>query len=72
MNGNGSLSFEKAEAATLRQLLEVFAEAFEDADSYHSDVPSDEYLASLLGSDNFIALVAVSAGTVVGDSRLMC
>jgi len=33
---------------TLKQLLEVFGEAFEDMDAYQSAVPREGYLRSLL------------------------
>lgn len=50
----------------LRELLKVFAEAFEDHESYQSAIPSDEYLAKLLFREDFIPLVAVVDGKVVG------
>ncbi len=51
---------------TLKQLLEVFGEAFEDVDAYQSAVPRDEYLRSLLMKSHFIALAAVTGEQVVG------
>lgn len=50
----------------LRELLAVFADAFEDQESYQSAVPSDEYLNKLLAREDFIPLVAVDDGKVVG------
>jgi aminoglycoside 3-N-acetyltransferase I len=50
----------------MRDLNAVFAEAFEDHESYQSSLPSDEYLASLLADPTFIPLVAVADGKVVG------
>jgi aminoglycoside 3-N-acetyltransferase I len=47
-------------------LSAVFAKAFDDAKSYLSAQPSDDYLISLLERDDFIPLVAVSDGKVVG------
>jgi aminoglycoside 3-N-acetyltransferase I len=47
-------------------LLAVFAKAFDDAESYVSAPPSDDYLNTLVGRDDFIPLVAVSDGAVVG------
>src|SRR5262249_27586799 len=55
-----------ADPARLKDLLRVFAEAFGDADSYQSAVPSDEYLARLLSSQHFIAVVATQDGEVAG------
>lgn len=57
---------QRAEATQLRELLLVFAESFEDHDSYLSAVPSDEYLDKLLAREDFIPLVAVVDGKVVG------
>ena len=48
------------------QLLRVFAAAFEDHESYQSAVPSDEYLKNLLARQDFIPLVAIADGKVVG------
>ncbi len=59
-------SFQKACSDTMRDLNAVFAEAFEDHESYQSSLPSDEYLASLLADPTFIPLVAVADGKVVG------
>lgn len=55
-----------ADIRTFRELLSVFAEAFEDVNSYMSAQPSDVYLSSLLERDDFIPLVAVIDGKVVG------
>jgi aminoglycoside 3-N-acetyltransferase I len=55
-----------ADVPAMKELLRVFAEAFEDPMSYQAAVPRDAYLASLLGSDHFIALAAVLAEEVVG------
>ncbi|CAN5341670.1 N/A [soil metagenome] len=57
--------YQKADLATLRQLNVVFAEAFDDADSYQRAVPSDEYLELLIGRADFIPLVALVNGEVV-------
>lgn len=51
---------------TLKQLLEVFGEAFEDVDAYQSAVPRDEYLRSLLAKPHFIVLAAATGDQVVG------
>lgn len=47
-------------------LLRTFGEAFDDMDTYTANRPSDDYLRGLLSSKEFIALVAVKAGEVVG------
>lgn len=54
------------ELALLDALLDTFAEAFEDPDSYTSRRPSADYLRTLLGRDTFVALVALHEGVVVG------
>jgi aminoglycoside 3-N-acetyltransferase I len=50
----------------MKDLLAVFGVAFEDAIAYGSNVPSDAYLARLLGKEHFIAVVAMADGAVVG------
>lgn len=50
----------------LKDLLEVFGEAFEDPQTYQGAIPSDAYLESLLGKSHFIALVALDGRRVVG------
>jgi aminoglycoside 3-N-acetyltransferase I len=47
-------------------LLTLLGKAFNDADTYDGKRPSRSYLTKLLGSDSFIALAAVKAGSVVG------
>ena len=49
-----------------RQLNRLFAEVFEDPESYASAPPSDAYLQRLLGRDGVIALVALDGPDVVG------
>lgn len=49
-----------------RQLNELFAEAFEDADTYLGNKPSDEYLLSLLTKDHVIVCVAHVGEQVAG------
>ncbi len=50
----------------LRELLQVFGEAFEEPQTYQGAVPSDAYLESLLGQSHFIALVALEGHRVIG------
>ena len=47
-------------------LLATFGAAFNDVDTYTRHRPSASYLRRLLGSDAFIALVAVKDDAVVG------
>lgn len=47
-------------------LLDVFGEAFDEAETYCGKRPDSKYLAELLSSDHFIALAAISDDTVVG------
>jgi aminoglycoside 3-N-acetyltransferase I len=47
-------------------MLDVFANAFEDAESYSSKRPSPEYVSKLLNSENFVSLVAVEDNRVIG------
>lgn len=55
-----------ADLTQLKELLKVFADAFEDHDHYQSAIPSDEYLNKLLAREDFIPLVAIAEGKVVG------
>ena len=55
-----------ADMPTLKQLLRVFGEAFNDLHTYQSAVPGDGYLESLLANESFIVLVAVADDSVVG------
>lgn len=50
----------------LNGLLDCFAEAFDDPQSYRSARPSRTYLQRLLGQPNFIALAAREGDRVVG------
>ena len=52
--------------ATFRAMLALFADAFEDEESYLSKPPSDEYIRQLLADRNFVAVVAQSGTDVVG------
>jgi aminoglycoside 3-N-acetyltransferase I len=47
-------------------LLEMFGEAFNDAESYNANRPSNDYLRQLLNRDYFIALAAIANDQVVG------
>ncbi len=60
------VEYKCADCNVLEELLSVFAHAFEDPESYQSAVPSDEYLNKLLARQDFIPLVAVADGKVVG------
>lgn len=60
------VKYERASIETLRQLLKVFSMAFEDAETYESSPPSDEYLDSLLRREDCIPLVAIVDDKVVG------
>lgn len=50
----------------IRLLLRLFGEAFGEPDTYQSAVPSDNYLSQLISRDDFIPLVAIIDGKVVG------
>ncbi len=52
--------------APMRALLATFGEAFEEADTYGGNQPSESYLQRLLDSDYFIALAALKDSEVVG------
>lgn len=54
------------DVAPMKSLLTMFGEAFDEVETYTSSCPSDDYLSRLLSNAYFIALVAVSDGSVVG------
>lgn len=56
----------QTDVEALRVLIAVFSAAFEDPDQYGSAVPSDRYLADLLASPTFIAVVAEHGDGIVG------
>ncbi len=50
----------------LRQLNEVFSDAFEDPETHLTKKPNDLYLKNLLLKQDFIALAAIEDGEVLG------
>lgn len=52
--------------ARFRQLMTVFADAFDDAPAYQDAPPSEAYLQRLLAKSTVIALAAEVEGAVVG------
>jgi aminoglycoside 3-N-acetyltransferase I len=52
--------------ALMRALLTMFGEAFNEAAVYGANQPAPAYLQRLLGSESFIALVALKGAAVVG------
>lgn len=51
---------------TMRRLLAMFGDAFDDRPAYTAAQPDDAYLQNLLASDGFIAIAAEQGGAVVG------
>ena len=54
------------DVALMRELNQLFAAAFNDAEVYTRVPPDDSYLCALLGKEHVIALVALVSGQVVG------
>ena len=54
------------DVATMEDVLTLFGEVFDDAETYSGNRPDTGYLSRLLGSDGFIALAAVKGDEVVG------
>jgi aminoglycoside 3-N-acetyltransferase I len=54
------------DAAGLRALLGVFADAFDDAEHYLASQPDDGYLLGLLASPSFVAVAAFRGAEIVG------
>lgn len=57
---------ERDEVPALRAVLDLFGEVFEDVPTYSQRQPDDAYLARLLGSDTFCAVVAYVGETLIG------
>ena len=55
-----------SDLASMKDLLRVFGEAFEDVETYQGAVPPDGYLQSLLAAPNFIAVIALHGDEVIG------
>jgi aminoglycoside 3-N-acetyltransferase I len=55
-----------ADIDTMRGMLAMFGEAFDDRATYLQAQPSDEYLCDLLSNPSFIAIAARSGDEVVG------
>lgn len=54
------------DGALMQAMLAMFGAAFGEATTYGAAPPGSRYLQRLLGSEYFIALVALKAGEVVG------
>ena len=61
-----NISFVRADLRTLKEMLRLFGEVFGEPETYQSNVPTDEYLRSLLESDTFVPLAATIDGEVIG------
>ena len=55
-----------ADVATLREMLGVFASAFEDDETYLGQQPRDAYLRGLLADPSFVAIAGLVGDRVVG------
>ncbi len=58
--------YKRADLSELKALLKVFGDAFYEPATYQEAVPSDKYLLSLIDSREFIPVVALIDGCVVG------
>lgn len=58
--------FQRADLPQLKELLKVFADAFEEPETYLGAVPSDDYLTSLLNGGMLVPVVAITDGRVIG------
>ncbi len=54
------------DVVVFRELLTLFGEAFDDAETYCGAQPGAAYLEERLGSEDFIALAALQDGRVIG------
>lgn len=60
------LHLTEKDVSLLQALNAMFAEAFNDPESYAKQPPTSNYLKNLLATPTFFALVAVDNGVVVG------
>lgn len=56
----------KQDLEQMHALLDCFGQVFDQLAIYGQQRPSGEYLASLLGSESFIALAAIADGQLLG------
>ena len=63
---NGVYQLKSCDVETLRAMLAMFGEAFDEIETYTAMQPDDAYLENLLASNHFIALAAVRDDVVVG------
>ena len=54
------------DVTSLRAMLAMFGQAFEDVPTYTEHQPADAYLQRLLASDSFVAVAAWSGSQIVG------
>lgn len=55
-----------ADVAMMRGMLALFAEAFDERETYLAQQPDDAYLGKLLASDAFVAIAALAGDEVIG------
>ena len=55
-----------ADLQVMREMLRMFGEAFDEVETFSARKPGDDYLRSLLGKEDFVALAAVEEGGVIG------
>lgn len=66
MNTPTILALTPRDTTLVHAMLTLFGEAFDEAGTYGAAWPDEAYLRKLLGSDSFIALVALEDRAVVG------
>lgn len=66
MSGASTIRLGPDDLGPMRDVLTLYAEAFDDRGSYLSAQPDDDYLRGLLASDGFIQLAAFADDGVVG------
>ncbi len=55
-----------ADLPLMRRLNALFAQVFDEPETYGAEPPDDAYLEALLAKEHVIALVALSGGEVIG------
>ncbi|MEQ9561613.1 MAG: GNAT family N-acetyltransferase [Woeseiaceae bacterium] len=62
----GVYQLKSCDVETMRAMLAMFGEAFDEIETYTAMQPDDAYLENLLANNHFIALAAVRDDVVVG------
>lgn len=66
MSSISDVTYKRADLDILKQMLVVFADAFDEQSTYQDKIASDAYLETRLRDDTFVPLAAIADDRVVG------